>query len=191
MVSGYNKRISHDSQPPVINLSNISKKMATNNRKLDSELIIVEEEEEEELLNSIITELELTNLVGPDFSLQQSLLTTSSEPKSKWQPLSQLDAIKERNKPIQPPAPLASAPFMLPTVQGLQPQFIESADKENELNKSKIEKFQSNLQVEESKEGNYIGNLLFSCMEMDNCKQKKFDQETKFTVHLCHLRSLP
>eukprot|EP01126_Amoeba_proteus_P026200 TRINITY_DN2597_c0_g1_i10.p1 TRINITY_DN2597_c0_g1~~TRINITY_DN2597_c0_g1_i10.p1 ORF type:complete len:925 (-),score=181.40 TRINITY_DN2597_c0_g1_i10:62-2836(-) len=48
--------------------------------------------------------------------LSPNLLTFSRQPKSVWQTLINLDIIKERNKPIQPPAPPKEAPFFLSTV---------------------------------------------------------------------------
>jgi len=56
--------------------------------------------------------------------LEEGLVTLSNLPKSRWHNLQQLDIIKLRNKPKEPPAKPKQAPFFLPTVTGLQPKFI-------------------------------------------------------------------
>lgn len=55
--------------------------------------------------------------------LSLSLATLSGKPSTHWTTLSNLDAIKKRNKPIEAPKKPASAPFFLPTVKGLQLAF--------------------------------------------------------------------
>ncbi|KAJ0015630.1 hypothetical protein NQD34_009250 [Periophthalmus magnuspinnatus] len=55
--------------------------------------------------------------------LGAELVTLSLLPESRWKTLLQLDAIKKRNKPTAPPAAPAAAPFFLPTIPGLTPQF--------------------------------------------------------------------
>lgn len=45
--------------------------------------------------------------------LDQSLLTLSIVPQSRWQTLLNLDSIRERNKPLQPPEKPKAAPFFL------------------------------------------------------------------------------
>jgi U3 small nucleolar RNA-associated protein 21 len=45
--------------------------------------------------------------------LDQSLLTLSIVPQSRWQTLLNLDSIRERNKPLQPPEKPKVAPFFL------------------------------------------------------------------------------
>jgi len=45
--------------------------------------------------------------------LDASLLTLSLVPKSRWQTLLNLDRIRERNRPIQPPEKPKAAPFFL------------------------------------------------------------------------------
>ncbi|CAG8441205.1 6972_t:CDS:10 [Diversispora eburnea] len=56
--------------------------------------------------------------------LTEQMITLSSLPKSKWQNLLNLDTIKKRNKPKEPPKPLEKAPFFLPTLPGVDPKFI-------------------------------------------------------------------
>lgn len=47
--------------------------------------------------------------------LSSNLLTLSLVPRSRWQTLLHLDAIRERNKPIEPPKQPEKAPFFLPS----------------------------------------------------------------------------
>ena len=52
--------------------------------------------------------------------LQDGLLTLSGDPMSKWDSLVHLDAIRARNKPVQPVKKPESAPFFLPTMEKQQ-----------------------------------------------------------------------
>ncbi|KAL6194597.1 hypothetical protein ACLB2K_035679 [Fragaria x ananassa] len=52
------------------------------------------------------------------------LVTLSSYPKSQWQSLINLDVIKERNKPIEPPKKPEKAPFFLPSVPSLSGEIM-------------------------------------------------------------------
>ncbi|KAA1120251.1 hypothetical protein PGT21_037312 [Puccinia graminis f. sp. tritici] len=55
--------------------------------------------------------------------LEEGLITLSCMPKSKWQTLLNLEIIKARNKPTEPPKAPERAPFFLPTVAGTEPRF--------------------------------------------------------------------
>ncbi|PLW09611.1 hypothetical protein PCASD_24597 [Puccinia coronata f. sp. avenae] len=55
--------------------------------------------------------------------LEEGLITLSCMPKSKWQTLLNLEIIKARNKPTEPPKAPERAPFFLPTVAGTEPIF--------------------------------------------------------------------
>ncbi|BDA46919.1 probable guanine nucleotide-binding protein subunit beta-like protein at C-terminar half [Coccomyxa sp. Obi] len=57
---------------------------------------------------------------GAPVPLHPTLVTLALLPRSQWQGLVHLDAIKERNKPIEPPTKPAAAPFFLPTIPGLE-----------------------------------------------------------------------
>lgn len=65
----------------------------------------------------------------PD-QLTEELLTLSLVPRSRWQTLLNLETIKQRNKPQQPPKAPEQAPFFLPQVQGLETRFDLDAGKE-------------------------------------------------------------
>jgi len=71
-----------------------------------------------------------TELESKDY-LSQELISLSRVTKSKWKTLVNLDIINERNKPEKPPEPPKMAPFILPTLPGLEPRFT-STNQENE-----------------------------------------------------------
>ena len=62
--------------------------------------------------------------------LSDGLVTLSTLPKSRWHNLQNLDIIKQRNKPIEPPKQPKQAPFFLPTLPGIEPKFIAAAEDE-------------------------------------------------------------
>jgi U3 small nucleolar RNA-associated protein 21 len=70
-----------------------------------SQLVVGHEQEEDETPD------------GPDSTemdqLDQSLLTLSLVPRSRWQTLLNLEGIRQRNRPIQPPERPKAAPFFL------------------------------------------------------------------------------
>lgn len=70
---------------------------------------------------------EYTDIYTTPDQLSEGLLTLSLLPRSRWQTLLNLDTIKARNKPKEPPKAPAAAPFFLPTVQGLETRFDVSA----------------------------------------------------------------
>ncbi|OMJ20785.1 U3 small nucleolar RNA-associated protein 21 [Smittium culicis] len=59
---------------------------------------------------------------------EKTLLTLSSESKSKWETLLHIDTIKKRNKPSVPAKAPESAPFFLPTAFGVEPKFETESD---------------------------------------------------------------
>ncbi|KNE54973.1 hypothetical protein AMAG_00911 [Allomyces macrogynus ATCC 38327] len=62
--------------------------------------------------------------------LTAKMVTLGQHPSSRWQILLNLEAVKARNKPKEPPKQPERAPFFLPTVAGLMPTFDASgADK--------------------------------------------------------------
>ncbi|TSL28217.1 WD repeat-containing protein 36 [Bagarius yarrelli] len=77
-------------------------------------------DEEEEVLEP--ESLEMEEYVSPA-QLDEQLITLSLLPDSRWKNLLHLDIIKKRNKPKEPPKVPKAAPFFIPTVPGLVPQF--------------------------------------------------------------------
>ena len=62
--------------------------------------------------------------------LHSSLLTLSVVPQSRWQTLLNLDTIRQRNKPVEPPQQPKKAPFFLPSAlaNGIKPTDAASSD---------------------------------------------------------------
>ncbi|KAJ3122567.1 hypothetical protein HK098_002746 [Nowakowskiella sp. JEL0407] len=68
-------------------------------------------------------------------SYEDGMISTSQLPKSRWQNLLSLDAIKKRNKPKEPPKAPERAPFFLPTVAGVELKFeVEKSKEESKVN---------------------------------------------------------
>ncbi|KAL7754136.1 rRNA-processing protein utp21 [Sorochytrium milnesiophthora] len=76
------------------------------------------------------------NLAYTDYQtpeqLTDAMITLSSLPKSRWQNLLNLEAIKTRNKPIEPPKQPEKAPFFLPTTPGILPTFVAPEKKDDD-----------------------------------------------------------
>jgi len=68
--------------------------------------------------------------------LSDELLTLSLVPRSRWQTLLNLDTIKQRNKPKEPPKASERAPFFLPTLPGTEVQFDVTKKQEQERSKA-------------------------------------------------------
>ncbi|KLT38876.1 putative WD-repeat protein [Cutaneotrichosporon oleaginosum] len=66
---------------------------------------------------------EYTDVYTTPDQLADGLLTLSLLPRSRWTTLLNLETIKARNKPKEPPKAPEAAPFFLPTVSGLEPKF--------------------------------------------------------------------
>jgi U3 small nucleolar RNA-associated protein 21 len=62
-----------------------------------------------------------------DFQLSEELITLSRTPQSKWKTLVNLELVQERNKPVKPAETPKSAPFLLPTLPGVEPTFVVTA----------------------------------------------------------------
>ncbi|XP_069481588.1 WD repeat-containing protein 36 [Ambystoma mexicanum] len=67
--------------------------------------------------------------------LEEQLVTLSSLPESRWKNLLNLDVIKKRNKPKEPPKVSKSAPFFIPTIPGLVPRFAATEQENNQQSK--------------------------------------------------------
>ncbi|PIN27151.1 WD repeat protein [Handroanthus impetiginosus] len=72
------------------------------------------------------------------------LVTLSLLPKSQWQSLINLDIIKARNKPIEPPKKPEKAPFFLPSIPSLSGEILfkprESTEEEKNLEDGEAKK---------------------------------------------------
>ncbi|XP_071864291.1 WD repeat-containing protein 36 [Bombus fervidus] len=70
--------------------------------------------------------------------LQEDLITMSGLAHSRWQNLLNIDIIRKKNKPNEPPKAPENAPFFLPTIPSLELKFDLSAVKNTEVNKKLI-----------------------------------------------------
>uniref|UniRef100_A0AAR2KC63 Small-subunit processome Utp21 domain-containing protein n=1 Tax=Pygocentrus nattereri TaxID=42514 RepID=A0AAR2KC63_PYGNA len=66
--------------------------------------------------------LKMAEYVSPA-QLDEQLVTLSLLPDSRWKNLLHLDIIRTKNKPKEPPKVPKAAPFFIPTIPGLVPQF--------------------------------------------------------------------
>lgn len=82
---------------------------------------------------------EIQPFKSPD-QLSDELVTLSLLPQSRWRNLTNLEIIKRRNKPKEPPKAPKAAPFFLPTQPGLVPKFVAADEEmpENEGTQSKL-----------------------------------------------------
>lgn len=63
-----------------------------------------------------------------------NLITMSTLDEARWQSILNLDTIKTRNKPLQPPKVSAAAPFFIPTIASVDFKFdLESASRNDDL----------------------------------------------------------
>ncbi|KAH0628125.1 hypothetical protein JD844_008892 [Phrynosoma platyrhinos] len=90
--------------------------------------VAVTEEEE--------TSYEMVEYDSPE-QLEEALVTLSTLPESRWKNLLNLDVIKQKNKPKEPPKVPKSAPFFIPTIPGLVPRYA-SIEHEKDGQQSKI-----------------------------------------------------
>lgn len=98
-----------------------------------------EASEEQEAVESSGDQYQINKSFMPEISGDQilNLVTLSLLPRSQWQSLTNLDIIKVRNKPIEPPKKQEKAPFFLPSIPSLsgeilfKPTVAADGDKEN------------------------------------------------------------
>jgi U3 small nucleolar RNA-associated protein 21 len=95
-----------------------------------------------------------------------NLITLSLLPRSQWQSLTNLDIIKVRNKPIEPPKKPEKAPFFLPSVPSLSGEILfEPPASSKETDSSTTENTKHKKMAELSSQ---LGLLLQSCGETKN-----------------------
>lgn len=94
------------------------------------------------------------NASGPVEPLDASLITLSTAPRALWQSLFNLELIKKRNKPIEPPKAPEKAPFFLQTARkdDVHPTFVPVAKSAEKKNKKTGEKKESKGEGEEDED---------------------------------------
>ncbi|CAK9147531.1 unnamed protein product [Ilex paraguariensis] len=107
------------------------------------------------------------------------LVTLSLLPKSQWQSLINLDIIKIRNKPIEPPKKPEKAPFFLPSIPSLSGEISfkpsESSNEEKDAVADQLEKSRSRTNLPVSQ----LMQLLQTSADMKN-----FSQFTEYIKNL-------
>jgi len=97
--------------------------------------------------------MEVDEEFASPLQIRDDLITLANLPTSRWLNLLNLDVIKAKNKPKAPPKKPKAAPFFLPTVPGLEQQFLVEDKTESEKDKSR---FISDLQSS-TEFGNALG----------------------------------
>ena len=90
-----------------------------------------EQEEDGELAAQVVHAVADGDQV--DGPISDGVVTLSGLPRSRWESLFNLEVVKERNKPAEPPKPPPRAPFFLPTLRGergVTPAFGEASGAE-------------------------------------------------------------
>ncbi|KAG2664932.1 hypothetical protein I3760_16G105600 [Carya illinoinensis] len=96
------------------------------------------------------------------------LVTLSLLPKSQWQSLINLDIIKLRNKPIEPPKKPEMAPFFLPSVPSLSGEILFKPSKiATEERDAKVDEVENNRRQSGMPPSQFL-QLLQSSMEIKN-----------------------
>lgn len=97
----------------------------------------VDELQEKSEENVMDVESEMDEEYKSPEQISEELITLSSLAQSRWKNLLDLDIIKKRNKPKEPPKAPEAAPFFLPTIQSLTPKFdfsdITTSEDNNKL----------------------------------------------------------
>ncbi|KAG0491328.1 hypothetical protein HPP92_004726 [Vanilla planifolia] len=107
------------------------------------------------------------------------LVTLSLLPKSHWQSLTNLDVIKARNKPIEPPKKPEKAPFFLPSVSTLSGQI---SFKLNEVSKDE----KKDMQTQEAHRTRKLDASSPFCQLLQSCADEK-----DFSAFTDFIKSLP
>ncbi|KOX73225.1 WD repeat-containing protein 36 [Melipona quadrifasciata] len=92
--------------------------------------------EDSDIQEDELVEAEL-NYISPA-QLQDNLVTMSGLAHSKWQNLLNIDIVRKRNKPKEPPKASDNAPFFLPTIPSLELKFDFTDVNNTETNKKII-----------------------------------------------------
>jgi hypothetical protein len=130
------------------------------------------EDEENENENEIKIKKKSKNGVE---ALGKGLITFSAEPHSRWQAIPNLSLIKERNKPLQPPKKPEAAPFILPTLPGLEPSFV-IPDKNQALSSSSAVDKMSEASSSSSSRIFDFGSLAPRTKFLDMLDKEQFDE---------------
>nr|XP_051203267.1 U3 small nucleolar RNA-associated protein 21 homolog isoform X4 [Lolium perenne] len=94
-----------------------------------------------------------------------NMITLSLLPRSQWQSLTNLDIIKVRNKPVEPPKKPEKAPFFLPSVPSLSGDILFDPPASKETDDSTTDGTSHKTMADLS---SHFSQLLQSCGELQN-----------------------
>ncbi|KIY43473.1 Utp21-domain-containing protein [Fistulina hepatica ATCC 64428] len=100
-----------------------------------------------------------TNVFSTPIQLGDDLITLTLLPRTRWQTLLNLDVIRQRNKPKEPPKAPERAPFFLPTLPGVEQRFAAPAEKQ----KSVVEKKGRRLEQAAAQSESLFQQTLMEC----------------------------
>ncbi|KAJ3294723.1 hypothetical protein HK104_003329 [Borealophlyctis nickersoniae] len=90
----------------------------------------IDEDDDGKQVTPPVEEEQIPTLTAEDIT--DEMITLSSVPRSRWQNLLSLEAIKKRNKPMEPPKAPEQAPFFLATLPGVEPKFVATPKTDTE-----------------------------------------------------------
>ncbi|KAG0493288.1 hypothetical protein HPP92_004282 [Vanilla planifolia] len=138
-------------------------------------------EEKEESLDTFGNNCYISETFGASHFKDEipELVTLSLLPKSHWQSLTNLDVIKARNKPIEPPKKPEKAPFFLPSVSTLSGQI---SFKPNKVSKDE----KKDMQTQEAHRTRKLDASSPFCQLLQSCADEK-----DFSAFTDFIKSLP
>lgn len=127
-----------------------------------------ESDTDSEVEDATVNEKQPTPSIEKILPLSEDIVTLSTKPTTTWTVLSNLHAIKERNKPVEPPKKAESAPFFIPTKKSIHMEFDINQgkdksirdDEENE-NQGKIKSLHGKKEDDENWLNSTLGKLLY------------------------------
>jgi len=123
-----------------LNLTPVSKDAVPTNLELPLNLAVPRDEQDQEDMETI--EQQVEDVFESPEQLQADLITLANLPTSRWLNLLSLDVIKAKNKPKAAPKKPKAAPFFLPSIPGLEQQFLIEKEKEEE---EEVDRFLTNI----------------------------------------------
>lgn len=97
------------------------------------------------------------------------MISLSGLPKSRWQTLLNLEAIKKRNKPKEAPKAPEKAPFFLPTLAGPTPKFLNATT--SKVEDATMGKASKVVRIADMEVLTEFSRLLRECDAQNDCKK--------------------
>lgn len=148
-----------------------------------NQLILIGEEDEKKREEDDIITIQVPSTTDNDHEMisndssshdiVEDMISLSSQPKSKWQTLLNIDAIKKRNKPKEAPKVPEKAPFFLPTVPGATPTFFDVKAATDSISAAAPVSSSKILKMNDMELVTEFTRILRSCAYENDCKKKK------------------